>query len=301
MRLGAVGGRTGDPRTSFFRAERTAELYNLAEKLDRYGLGAIPAPIRTAEMTDEECIVFGEKAASLDIVISEVHFLKNLMAPDPETRRRRVEEGRALLRKSDLLRARCLLGFAGSADPRDSIAVPAAYNYTDAFKSELRELVLRVLDGVELEWTKYGLEASPKSFFYGVEGCAELISAVDHPDFGIHLDMMNMVSQDTYFTTTTLIEQTFAVLGDKIFAAHLKDISWDWEYQFLKFDECMVGDGDMDYEAFLKHLANMDPDFPCMCEHLEVESDFITSFERLHSLADALGLSWRGRRVAHAS
>lgn len=297
MRLGAVGGATGDPKTSFFRAETVADLDAVAAKLDRYGLAAIAAPIRTPEMSDDECREFGEKAASLDIVISEVHFLTNLMAPDAGAREKRVEQARALLRKADLLRARCLLGFAGSAHPSDRISAPCAYNYTDAFKSELRELILRVLDGLDLQWAKYGLEASPKSFFYQPEGCAELIDAVDHPNFGIHLDMMNMVSQDSYFATTPLIDRTFALLGDRILAAHLKDISWDWEYQFLKFDEVKVGDGDMDYPTFIAQLSRMDPDFPCMCEHLEVESDFLISFERLHGLAAELGVTWRKRRL----
>jgi sugar phosphate isomerase/epimerase len=185
-----------------------------------------------------------------------------------------------------------LLGFAGSADPRDRISVPCSYNYTDKFRIELRELILRVLDGIDLSSTKYGLEASPKTFFYGPEGCAALVDSVGHPNFGIHLDMMNMVSQDTYFHSTELIDTTFALLGDRIFAAHMKDISWDWDYQFLKFDECIVGDGVLDYPTYVRHLANMDDDFPCMCEHLETEQDYVISFGRLHNIAADLGTSW---------
>jgi sugar phosphate isomerase/epimerase len=202
---------------------------------------------------------------------------------------------RSLLRKADLMRARCLLGFAGSAAPQDSISIPCAHNYTDAFMAELRELILRVLDGIELRFTNYGLEASPKTFFYGPERCAALVDAVDHPNFGVHLDLMNMVSQDTYFHTTELIERTFELLGDRIFAAHIKDISWDWDYQFLKFDECIVGDGVLDCSSYIGRLAQMDEDFPCMCEHLEVEQDYVVSFDRLHRLAADLGTSWLPR------
>ena len=240
---------------------------------------------------------FGDKARSLGIVISEVHFLQNLPSPDPEIRAARVEEARSLLRKADLMRARCLLGFAGSLDPRDRIGIPTAQNYTEAFIAELRELILRVLDGIDLRFAKYGLEASPKTFFYGPEGCAALVDAVAHPGFGIHLDMMNMVSQDTYFHTTELIDRTFELLGDRILAAHLKDVAWDYDYQFLKFDECIVGDGVLDYPTYVRHLARMDDDFPCMCEHLEVERDYVDSFERLHRLAADLGTSWIPRKA----
>jgi sugar phosphate isomerase/epimerase len=290
--LGASGGKTSDPELGFFRAEHVDELDAVAEKLDRYGLSAIAAPVRTAEMSEEECVEFGDKAHALGIVISEVHFLRNLPAPDAQTRAARVEEARSLLRKADLMRARCLLGFAGSASPEDRISVPCAHNYTEAFVAELRELILRVLDGIELRYTKYGLEASPKTFFYRPEGCAALVDAVDHPDFGVHLDIMNMVSHDTYFHTTELIDRTFKLLGERIFAAHIKDISWDWDYQFLKFDERVVGDGVLDVPTYIGHIAKMDENFPCMCEHLEVEEDYVVSFERLHRIAADLGTSW---------
>jgi sugar phosphate isomerase/epimerase len=298
MRLGAAGGQTNDPKLGYFRAETVDELDAVAEKLDLYGLSAIASPVRTPEMTDDECVEFAEKATSLGLVISEVHFLDNLHAPNPELKRQRIEEGRALLRKADLMNARCLLGFAGSAHPDDWIGAQCAYNFTDDFKAELRELVLRVLDGVELKSTKYGLEANNKTFFYGPEGCAELIDSVDHPDFGLHLDMMNMVSQVTYYHTTELINTTFELLGNKIWSAHLKDIRWDRDYQFYRLDECIVGDGEMDYPTYIGHLAEMDTDFPAMCEHLNVEQDYVVSFERLHKMAADLGTEWVGRGVS---
>ncbi|MDO8213163.1 sugar phosphate isomerase/epimerase [Conexibacter sp. CPCC 206217] len=297
MKLGAAGGQRNDARLSYFRAETADDLDRIVEKLDLYGLSAIASPVRTPEMDDDECVEFGEKAASLGLVISEVHFLTNLVAPTPELRTERVELGRSLLRKADLMRARCVLGFAGSAHPSDEIGAQCAYNFTPEFQAELRELVLRVLDGIELKHTKYGLEANNKTFFYSPEGCAELIGSVDHPDFGLHLDMMNMISQATYYRTTEVIDTTFELLGDKIWAAHLKDIRWDRHYQFLRLDEVIVGDGEMDYPTYIRHLAAYDADFPCMCEHLETEDDYVVSFERLHRMAADAGTEWVGRTV----
>jgi sugar phosphate isomerase/epimerase len=300
MRLGAAGGPRADTNISFFRAETPAELDGVAEKLDTYGLSAVVSPFRTAEMTEDECIEFGEKAASLDIIISEVHFLENLHSSDPEIADARLAEARSLLRKADLMRARCLIGFAGGAHPSGNRRIPCPENFSDSFKAAVRERVLRVLDGLDLKWTKYGLEASNKNFFYEPEDCAEFIASVDHPDFGLHLDMMNMISQATLYKTTDVINRTFELMKDRIFAAHLKDISWDWTYQFLKFDEVLVGDGLMDYPTFIGHLATMDGDFPCMCEHLVVEADYVKSFDRLHTLATDLGASWirRGSQVS---
>jgi sugar phosphate isomerase/epimerase len=292
MRLGASSGKVAN-QSCYFRAERVADLEPLIDKLDRHNLSAIASPFRTIEMDDDECVEFGEKSAGLGIVISEVHFLGNLMARDPERREKAIEDGRALLHKADLMGARCLLGFTGSAHPRGYGA--CAYNFTEPFKLEVRDAVLRVLDGIDLKSTKYGLEASPTTFYYQPEGCLELIEAVDHPSFGVHLDMMNMVSQATYFQTTELINRTFDLLGDRIFSAHLKDILWDGAYQFMKFDEVIVGDGEMDYLTYIGRLSQMDVDFACMCEHLVEEEEYVTSFERLHKLASEAGTSWVGR------
>jgi sugar phosphate isomerase/epimerase len=292
MRLGAAGGQTSDPKFKYFGAEGVDGLEKVVEKLDRYGLGAIAAPVHTGALSDDECIAFGEKAESLGLVISEVWFLRNLHAPTPELRQQRVEEGRMLLRKADLMHARCLLGFAGSANPADSHGLGDPYNFTDAFKADLRELILRVLDDIDLEHTHYGLEANHKTFYYEPEGCAELIAAVDHPRFGVHLDIVNMISQASYWDTTSLIDTTFELLGDRIWAAHLKDLRVDDRYHGLKYDEVIVGDGNVDLRAFLGHLSNYDTDFPCMCEHLAKEEDYIVSFERLHEVADDLKTPW---------
>jgi sugar phosphate isomerase/epimerase len=125
MRLGAAGGKTVDPKLGYFRAETVAELDSVVEKLDIYGLSAIASPVRTIEMSDDECIEFGEKAASLGVVISEVHFLSNLHAPDRDLRSQRIEEGRSLLRKADLMGARCSSASQAARTRRIESAQPA--------------------------------------------------------------------------------------------------------------------------------------------------------------------------------
>jgi sugar phosphate isomerase/epimerase len=229
------------------------------------------------------------------LVIAEVHFLRNLHERDSALRAQYLDEGRALLRRAELMRARCVLGFAGSAHPSGDTRMPHPDNFTDSFKDELAGHIRELLDGLELRATTYALEASNKSFFFGPEGCAALVDAVDDPRFGIHLDMMNMVSQSTYFSTTALIDRTFELLGGHIVAAHLKDVWWDADHHVLKFDEVAVGDGVMDYPALVRRLATFDEDFPCLCEHLDTKEDYVRGFQRLHEIAAELGTPFVGR------
>jgi sugar phosphate isomerase/epimerase len=280
MRLGGM----------IFRPETVGELDATVEALDTYGLSAIVGPRRVGTMSDEEAAEYGDRADELDLVIGETHFLENLMTRDEATRAERIERLRTGLRKADLMRSRGVIGFAGSASPIDYIGAPDPHNFTDEFRAELREVVLRALDGLDLSVTKLLFEANPNTFFYGPVEIAEFVNSVDHPLFGVHLDQMNMVSQANYFHTTDLINTTFELLGEHIGGAHLKDVNWDWKYGLLlKFDEVLIGDGVLDYPTMIAQLAKLDPDLPCLCEHLETEAEYAVNFSRVHAIANEAG------------
>ena len=55
----------------FFSAGNIEELDGLCAKLDTYGLSAISAPGRLAEMSSEASSAFGERASALGIVVGE--------------------------------------------------------------------------------------------------------------------------------------------------------------------------------------------------------------------------------------
>ena len=55
----------------FFRTDRAQDLPSLCDRLDVYGLSAIPAPARLAEMSPAECAAFGERARELGLVVGE--------------------------------------------------------------------------------------------------------------------------------------------------------------------------------------------------------------------------------------
>ncbi|MDO8213132.1 sugar phosphate isomerase/epimerase [Conexibacter sp. CPCC 206217] len=280
MRLGGA---------SLHRPENLAELNAAVEQLDVYGLSTIVAPYRLGEMPDDEALEYGQRAAELDILLGEAHYLMNLMVADDEVRAQRIEDLRTVLRKADLMGCYGVISFAGTTHASDSISAPHPDNFTAAYRARFRDVVLRVLDGLDLQVTKLALEANSNTFFYLPEDVAAFMEAVDHPHLGLHLDQMNMVDQFSYYDTTTLIDTTFELLGDRVVGAHFKDIRLDWSHNFLRLDEVLVGDGVLDFTTLLNHLGRMDRDLPCLCEHLDSEGDYAINFARLHRLADELG------------
>lgn len=285
MRLGA----------HYFGAATPEELERRCEKLDHYGLSAIPAPGKLAEMSDDEAAAYGVEARRLGLLVGESGFWQNLMTRDEDLRAQRIETVRTLLRKSEIMGCRCVVTLVGSDDPSGSALAPTGYMYSRQCRDEFRQIVLRILDGLDLPTTRYVIEPWLTSFFYLPDDIREFIDSVDHPAFGLHLDQMNMVSFETFFHTTELINYTFDLLADKVASVHLKDIAWDYPHLMLKWDEVLIGDGVMDYDTYLKRLAALPADMPCFCEHWRSEEDYAANFERLHSLASKAGVKFLPR------
>jgi sugar phosphate isomerase/epimerase len=279
----------------FFAAQTTKDLEPLCEKMDIYGLSAIPAPGGLAGMTDDECTAFGEEARRLGMVVGEVGVWSNLMTADKDQQAQLIRTTGTMLRKADIMGCHAIMTLVGTKDPSGAPLAPSAYMYTDECKAEFREIVLRILDGLDLKKAMYVIEPWHNTFFYQPEDIREFIDSVGHPAFGLHLDQMNMVSQQTFYHTTDLINRTFDLLADKVASVHLKDVACDHDHMFLKLDEVYIGDGVMDYETYLKRLAELPPDTPCYCEHMMAEGDYALNFARLHRIAEKVGVRFLRR------
>jgi sugar phosphate isomerase/epimerase len=192
-----------------------------------------------------------------------------------------------------------VITLVGTNDPSGNPTSPHPtdpYMHSDNAKREFREIVLRILDGLDSPDIKYIIEPWNNTFFYQPEDIREFIDSVDHPMLGLHLDQMNMVSQATYYNTTDLIHRTFDLLADKVASVHLKDIvATRGPGDFLSFKEVRIGEGSMDYRTYLARLADLPPDMPCYCEHLSTEADYAFNFARLHHLAGEVGVEFLPR------
>lgn len=288
MRLGGL--------SAAFAASTVPELDDLCPVLDRLELSAIPAPSALARMSDAECVAFGEAARALGLVVGEVGMWDNLLTREVDLRDVRIERVRTLLRKADLMGCRCVVTLVGSTDPSDDPLAPDPLMLSDSGVRAFREVVERILDGLSLERTRYGVEPWRTSFFFEPENIAAFLDLVGHPALGLHLDLVNMVSRRSYFDTAGLAARTLALLSERIVGAHLKDLRWDHTHMIVKWDEVLVGDGVFDQGAYLRGLAGLDPDLACFCEHLATDTEYETSFSRLRAIAADAGVRFVRRR-----
>lgn len=276
-----------------YRAETEAELEPLAEKFDCYGLSALVAPRRLEEFTEDEAASYGERAASLGFVIGEAGFWENLLTPDTELRQNRIRRLQKIMRLAEIMGARSTNTLVGTRDPSDRPLFPHAWNFTEDCKREFRDIVLRVLDGVDLKTSKYGIEPWYTTFFYQPEDIRAFIDSVGHPRFGVHMDQGNMISHASFYDTTSMIRRTFDLLRDHVVSVHIKDIGWQGDHFGLRWNEVFIGDGTMDLVEYVRHIEQLGPDTTVYCEHFADEGEYAINFARLHQVARKAGTRFR--------
>ncbi len=292
MRLGAADGT--------FAAAGIDDLEPLCEKLDTYGLSAIIAPRPPeGEMADSDCERYGEKARTLGLTIGESFYFANMLVRDETERQQHIDNVRSRLVKAQLMGCKSVITLVGTNAASGNPTAPHPrdpYMYSDEAKKEFREVVLRILDGMDMPDVRYIIEPWNNTFFYQPEDIRAFIDSVDHPMLGLHLDQMNMVSQASYYHTTDLINRTFDLLANKVFSVHLKDICFmRGPGDFMAFKEVPIGEGSMDYETYVRRLSELPPDTPCFCEHLSKEGEYAVNFARLQHLAGKLNVRFLRR------
>lgn len=279
-----------------FNAKTPKQLEELCWKLDAYGLSTIIAPSNLPDLNPEQCIEYGEKAKQLDIVVGEIGMWENLLTNDKDLQNQRINKTREVLKKSDLMGCHCVVSLVGTKHQSDRPLTPDAYMYTNECKDEFYEVIMHIMDGLQLKEVRYAIEPWHNTFFYQPEEIKSFLDRVDHPHVGLHLDQMNLVSQQNFYNTTELINRTFDLLSDKVAAIHLKDISYDYTHMFLKMDEVFIGDGVMDYDTYLKKIAALPKGIPCFCEHLKTEQDYVLNCSRAHYFAKKAGVEFIKRK-----
>ena len=252
------------------------------------GYGAVYAP--GCRLDDRERIdAVVTAAAQHDIVISEVGRWVNLMDRDPEKAKKNLDyvtEGLAL---ADELDARCCVDIAGSMAEEPWFG-PDPGNLTEEFFDRAVENARKIIDAVRPRRAKFAYEMSGWAYPYDVDSYLRLIAAIDRPQFGVHLDICNIVnSPQKFWGTTELINDVFDRLGGMLVSCHAKDLRWEAEKN-IHFVECVCGEGSVDWGTALRRLATLPTDVPLMIEHMPGEAAYLRSRDNLKEFARENGV-----------
>ena len=237
--------------------------------------------------SDAETQAYRQAAAEADIVIAEVGAWSNPLSPDPQTRKEALDKCKRSLELAEWIGARCCVNIAGSRS--DKWDGPCAADLTRETFDRIVATTREIIDAVGPRQTRYTLETMPWMYPDSPESYQDLLRAIDHPGFAVHLDPVNLVNCPTrYFHTGDLLRDCFARLGSQIRSCHAKDIALA-DHLTLHLDEVRPGNGNLDYRTYLRQLDRLDPDTPLMLEHLPGEEEYDLAAAHVRKIAQELG------------
>lgn len=256
-----------------------------------YGAAYVPASLTTA---DAGLLARWETAfASEDVVPAEIGIWRNLITPDDTVRRANLDYAAEKLAVADAVGARCAVSYIGSYKAGSDYA-PARENMgKDAFDACI-ETVRHLVDRVKPKRAKFALEMMQYSLPDSVDSYVEMIRAVDRPAFGAHLDPVNLImTPRVYWNNAALIRECFAKLGPWVASCHAKDIVLHHKAA-LHLDEVPIGEGVLDYGAYLSELDRLPREVPLMLEHLDGPA-YAAARDRLYAVGEAVGVHFAKR------
>ena len=246
-----------------------------AAKHKALGLEAVVFPVD--HLAGEEAVMAYKAAADeAGLSIAEVGVWRNTLAADPAERRRWTDYAVGQLRMADAIGAACCVNVVGTPHgPRwDG-------GYRDNFSQELWQMAVKmirtIIDTAHPRHTKFCIESMPWMIPSSPDEYVRLIEAVDRPEFGTHLDVVNMItSPRRFFYNDEFLQECFAKLKGTIVSCHLKDIRLKEEYTF-QLEECACGDGSLDLPLYARLATIENPKMPMIIEHLDTDEEYVDS------------------------
>lgn len=240
---------------------------------------------------DESVIrAYRDAAGRHDMVISEVGAWSNPIDPDPEKAAEAMRKCISGLELAELIGAKCCVNISGSRN-REYWAGPHQDNFSPEVFDLVVETTRKIIDAVKPSNTHFALEAMPWSLPDSTESYLQLIKAIDRPQFGVHLDPVNMIrSPREFYNNGILIREMFSKLGARVVSCHAKDIVLREDNYIPQMDEVRAGLGNLDYGTYLQELAKL-KDVPLMMEHLETAEAYEQAAAHIRSVAKSHQIS----------
>jgi sugar phosphate isomerase/epimerase len=265
-----------------------------------FGYNAAYMPNISINDRDEIAAVTKAMAAA-DVVIAEGGAWKNLIAHDEAQRKINVEYAIHQLALADELGARACVAFHGTVGhPGDPWQLSDNYDYgphpdnqSEAGFQRAVDTARHVIDAVKPKRAKFSLEMVPWLVTDTAENYLKLIKAIDRPEFGAHIDAVNMViSPRLYFNSGRLIREAFELLGPYVVSCHAKDIVMQGGPGTISFhlDEVPPGEGNLDYAAYVTEIDKLGRETPLMLEHFDVPA-YRRGLAHIKSVAQGLNIS----------
>ena len=252
---------------------------------------AITAPF-TFRTPRKEIAEYTAACARNDVLIAEIGVWKNIFDPDPDAAKEALAYAEGQLALADELGIPCCVNIAGTSGAAGWDAADPS-NFTEETYARIVGSVREILDCVKPARAFYSLEPMPWMVPDSPEGYLQLVRDVDRPQFGVHMDFINMINcPRRYLAAEQFIEECFSLLGPMIKSTHLKDTRMNPVRLTTFLEECSPGEGSLDFGNVLRILDKyLDADAPVLLEHMSAFEEYAKAYDYVKAAADRIGLA----------
>jgi sugar phosphate isomerase/epimerase len=151
----------------------------------------------------------------------------------------------------------------------------------------------RACDVAESEGVEIAIEGGVVSPLYSARRVRDLIDAVGSSALKFNMDPVNFVgSIEQAYDTTSLQNEFYELLPDRILGAHAKDFTLI-QTLLPRFEESIIGQPEsmMDHATFLQGMQRVCPDAHILIEHLP-DDKIPLAAEGLMREAELAGIAW---------
>ncbi|TCR70702.1 sugar phosphate isomerase/epimerase [Rhizobium sp. BK376] len=264
--------------------------------------------VSAGQITKDKCIRIRETFRDHNLPISCISGYTNIIHPDKDERARRVGYLKEIIAHAQYLGTPYVISETGTYNT-ESDWVHHPKNKTEEGFEECRKVIADLAQHAYDHGAVFLLETYVNNVVGSVEETVKMFAQVDHPGLGLLMDPTNYFETHNIDRMDAILNQVFDTLSDKIKIGHAKDVKRSGSDKSEKHAD--IGDedaleshtfrgvgeielpapglGSLNYDLYLKRLAQKHPNIPIIIEHLD-ESDVPRAKKFLDGKLRAQGL-----------
>jgi len=233
-----------------------------------------------------------EVYAAENLMLAEAGYWENVTDTDEATRKHNLDCLTNTLYLAEEVGARCAVDIFGSYVHGSGSSKFVAKNFSDDAFADAVDIARMLIDTVKPKTAYFSYELFPFNVVDSPEMIDKLIRAVDRKQFGVHLDLVNLINcPRAYFSSGDIIRDCVKRFGDKIVNAHVKDVKLKEPAISVILEEVTAGTGGIDMHAFVREIHKLPQEIPFMLEHLPDEAEYDKAAAYVRQCASAEGIT----------
>ena len=239
------------------------------------------------QITREKCITIRDTFRDHDLPVSCISAYTNIVHPDKAERKRRNDYLKEILAHAQYLGSPYVISETGTF-ATDSDWVHHPRNKSEEGWEECRDVIRGLAQHAYDHGAMFLMETYVNNVVGSIQETLRMFAEVDHPGLGLLMDPTNYFENHNIDQMDQTLHQVFDALSDKIRIAHAKDVKRSGDDKSEKHTD--IGDADaaeshtfrgvgeielpapglgsLNYDLYLKRLAQKHPNIPIIIEHL---------------------------------